>query len=64
MDPADMAAQQEEWIERERMNRARLKYSISPFTCYGCGKVIPEKRRLALPGTVHCVTCAEERENR
>ena len=62
MDAADMAARQEEWMEKERMDRARIRYNISPFMCYACGKVIPEKRRLALPGTVHCVTCAEERE--
>ena len=64
MDNADMAQERAEKEEAERLKRLRIDVGISPMMCCSCGKLIPEKRRLALPGTVHCVTCAEERENR
>lgn len=48
--------------EAERLRALRLEVGVSPFCCYACGKVIPEKRRMALPGTPYCVQCAEERE--
>ena len=27
--------------------------------CLECGEVIPENRRVAVPGCEHCITCAE-----
>ena len=54
----------EEREEAERLKALRLSVGISPFCCYSCGKVIPERRRQALPGTPYCVMCAEEREER
>ena len=64
MDNADMAQEMAEKEEAERLRILRLDVGISPFCCYSCGKVIPEKRRQALPGTPYCVVCAQEREER
>ena len=62
MDSADMTQDRLEREEAERLRNLRLTVGISPFMCYSCGKVIPEKRRADLPGTPYCVACAEERE--
>ena len=62
MDSADMTQLREEREEAMRLRALRLDVGVSPFTCYSCGKIIPEKRRTALPGTPYCVQCAEERE--
>ena len=64
MDNADITQERAEKEEAERLKRLRLDVGISPFCCYACGKVIPEKRRQALPGTPYCVICAQEREER
>ena len=64
MDNADITQERSEKEEAERLKRLRLDVGISPFCCYSCGKVIPEKRRQALPGTPYCVVCAQEREER
>ena len=64
MDNADITQERSEKEEAERLRRLRLDVGISPFCCYSCGKVIPEKRRQALPGTPYCVVCAQEREER
>ena len=64
MDSADITQIRDEKEEAERLKRLRLDVGISPFCCYDCGKVIPEKRRLAMPGTLYCVACAQEREER
>lgn len=61
MDSVDATQARIEKEEAERLKNLRLEVGLSPFTCYGCGKIIPEKRRLAVPGTTYCVTCAEER---
>lgn len=64
MDSADMAQIRDEKEEAERLKTLRMTVGVSPFVCYRCGKVIPEKRRLAMPGTIYCVACAQEREER
>lgn len=64
VDEVDKAQSGIEREEAERMKRLRLDVGISPFCCYSCGKIIPEKRRLALPGTPYCIVCATEREER
>ena len=62
MDSADMTQLRDEKGEAERLRHLRMTVGMSPFACYRCGKIIPEKRRIALPGTPYCITCAKERE--
>ena len=64
MDMADRAQERAEKEEAERLRHLRLDVGVSPMMCYSCGKLIPEKRRQALPGTPYCVVCAQEREER
>lgn len=39
--------------------RERLNAGVARETCEGCGEVIPEARRRALPGVRFCVPCQE-----
>jgi phage/conjugal plasmid C-4 type zinc finger TraR family protein len=42
--------------------RAGLPAGESAETCEECGEDIPERRRLALPGTRTCVACQSDRD--
>jgi len=42
--------------------RARLPSGESAEYCEDCGEDIPERRRLALPGTRTCVQCQSARD--
>jgi phage/conjugal plasmid C-4 type zinc finger TraR family protein len=42
--------------------RARLPAGEGSQYCEDCGEDIPERRRLALPGTRTCVTCQAARD--
>jgi phage/conjugal plasmid C-4 type zinc finger TraR family protein len=42
--------------------RARLPAGEGVEHCEDCGELIPERRRLALPGTRTCVPCQSERD--
>ncbi|MHB8372207.1 MAG: TraR/DksA C4-type zinc finger protein [Thermoplasmataceae archaeon] len=48
--------------EQEVLRRARMDAGISAYMCHDCNAVIPEKRRLALPGVKFCRDCAGRRE--
>lgn len=45
-------------------SRARMPAGESAMECSLCGDVIPEPRRLALPGVRTCVACQAERDSR
>lgn len=45
----------------ERARRAMPKGESAEF-CDECGNVIPQARRLAVPGVQHCVGCQSELE--
>lgn len=42
--------------------RARMPVGPSAEYCDDCGEVIPERRRIALPGVRTCVVCQSERD--
>lgn len=42
--------------------RARMPVGPSAENCDDCGEVIPERRRIALPGVRTCVVCQSERD--
>jgi phage/conjugal plasmid C-4 type zinc finger TraR family protein len=42
--------------------RARLPAGKGSTHCEDCGEVIPERRRVALPGVRTCVACQQERD--
>ena len=42
--------------------RARMPLGEGLEQCEDCGEDIPERRRLALPGTRTCVACQSERD--
>jgi phage/conjugal plasmid C-4 type zinc finger TraR family protein len=44
--------------------RARLPAGEGAEHCEECGEDIPERRRLALPGTRTCITCQSARDAR
>ena len=44
--------------------RARMPSGEGSQWCEDCGEEIPERRRLALPGTRTCVVCQSERDSR
>lgn len=44
--------------------RARMPAGEGAETCEECGEPIPERRRLALPGTRTCVHCQTARDAR
>jgi len=44
--------------------RAQLPKGKSLTNCVGCGIVIPESRRIALPGVCHCVACQNSIESK
>lgn len=62
MDVADKAQLHREAEESNALRRARLDVGISAYQCHECFAVIPEKRRMALPGVSLCVACQESRE--
>lgn len=42
--------------------RARMPLGDGTDYCDDCGEEIPERRRVALPGTRTCVSCQSERD--
>jgi phage/conjugal plasmid C-4 type zinc finger TraR family protein len=69
MDFADEASRvYEEWNREaiDRMRRAEwaMKSAVPVEECEDCGCLIPEARRMAVPGCVTCVRCQVLRENR
>jgi phage/conjugal plasmid C-4 type zinc finger TraR family protein len=42
--------------------RARMPSGESAQYCEDCGEDIPERRRLALPGTRTCIACQSKRD--
>ena len=54
------ARYREQAIEEQR--RRNLKEGPSRMICLECGEPIPEKRREASPGCIHCIACAESIE--
>ena len=42
--------------------RARMPSGESALSCDDCGEDIPERRRIALPGTRTCVVCQGKRD--
>ena len=59
---SDICDQADDVIEETR-NRALAhipRYTgISATECVGCGELIPEGRRVAIPGVTRCTPCAE-----
>lgn len=44
--------------------RARIPAGAGETHCVECGDEIPQRRRLALPGAITCVTCQAGRDGR
>lgn len=44
--------------------RAMLPKGPGSPTCLECGEIIPEARRKAMPGCVHCVSCQHAKHDR
>ena len=61
-DFADDSQRHREAEEAETLRRARMEAGVSAYQCHDCFCVIPEKRRLALPGVKVCRDCAGRRE--
>ena len=57
-----MEASIQEELERMKLKRAPVGESFTE--CAECGEVIPEARRVALPGVKLCFDCAAERQGR
>jgi phage/conjugal plasmid C-4 type zinc finger TraR family protein len=64
MDQFDRAQEFEERDRRQALalHACRRRRGPSALVCRECGEPIPEARRLAVPGCVHCVHCAEQLE--
>lgn len=60
-DEADRAAIRVE--EQIALSQSLLPKGPGSLTCLDCGDPIPEARRKALPGVVHCVECKAERHD-
>lgn len=54
---------QESQIQQAIANRVQY-HGESAEECESCGEVIPQARRLAVPGCQHCVDCQSLREVR
>ena len=58
-DAADLANDaMQESLDRILAQRAKPSTEESASECEDCGADIPEARRVAVPGTEHCVECA------
>lgn len=49
--------------EQVALSRSLLPSGAGSATCLDCGELIPEARRKALPGVVHCVDCKAEKHD-
>jgi len=57
----------QERLDREQEaigQRARPDVGLSLYQCEDCNVIIPEKRRMSVPGVRTCIACQEEREKR
>lgn len=59
-DAAEIAMQRVE--ERVALAKSLLPKGPGTMVCICCGEDIPQARRKALPGVVHCVECQEEKD--
>jgi len=64
MDDVDMTQARIDKEQLEIMKRARLDVGLSLYQCEDCNIIIPEKRRMSVPGVRTCIACQEEREKR
>ncbi len=59
----DLASDNEERFRDAALREFRLLHPPatreSAAFCIDCGDPIPERRRLAVPGVIRCITCAE-----
>ncbi len=64
MDEVDQIVAREESLLAARVQRARhaAPSGAPSLVCLGCGELIPEERRRALPGCCLCVDCQAEIE--
>lgn len=65
MDILDLAKQQEDFALKATLadhRRQGVPTGESAHNCCDCEIVIPEARRLAVPGCQRCVTCQQELE--
>ena len=59
---ADICDDAQEVIEKTRdhaLSQIPRYTGISATECVGCGELIPEGRRVAIPGVTRCTPCAE-----
>ncbi|WJV55705.1 TraR/DksA family transcriptional regulator [Pectobacteriaceae bacterium CE90] len=64
-DSMDISQEQQALILSAQIASARkLPTQISAHTCEDCDAIIPEARRLAIPGVTCCVSCQEIREHK
>lgn len=49
--------------EQIALARSLLPHGPGTLNCIDCGNPIPEARRKALPGVVHCVECKADRHD-
>ncbi len=62
-DLLDIAQERQEHTLNSLIEKARFKVTgVSAFCCVDCDAVIPEARRIALPGVTHCVSCQQKLE--
>lgn len=63
MELAERRVEQERDTSVARV-QASLAHGSGASDCIGCGVVIPEARRRALPNADTCIDCAQQRETR
>lgn len=55
----DFASDLEESIRASAISQRTIYTGISATECVECGDLIPEGRRVAIPGVTLCTPCAE-----
>jgi phage/conjugal plasmid C-4 type zinc finger TraR family protein len=59
------SAQELECLQREQaLSKIKPVKGISLVYCVDCEDVIPQNRRIAVPGCTRCLSCAEDFEHR
>lgn len=63
-DAMDQVTDREQAIADAKLAQRQRYVGVSAFECEGCGSIIPEARRLAVPGCTECAYCKAAGERR